>query len=354
MSLHHESLSRSPYQNELRRRLWHNLRLLDVFCTFDRGSEPLIGLDSYTTPVPRNINDGDFDEFSETIHEFPHPHLTEMSFGRLHLEAINVWHQLLSVGTPPGSDIWQYRMQLVWQYGEHARETCLHLCNLSEPYHRFMQNASRFTVCSMLLQAVRPEQEDMPASLPRADNPEVLRIAVNCLKVGEELYTDPQFQKWVWMVWLQWRALVVALAGLCSIRDSPLATEAWMWVEAAYARYPRLIADTSSGMLWRPMVRLYQKAKIFRDHRDTPKGLAGITSSENTGLQDTPVSLTDMDTWEANALSAIENMPRIELADLVLDNQTFQPNEPDLDRLASDMVIFMQQQDWTWLQDGLL
>lgn len=204
----------------------------------------------------------------------------------------------------------------------------------------------------MLLQAVRPEQEGMQVSLPRADNPEVLRIVVNCLKVGEELYTDPQFQKWVWMVWLQWRALIVALAGLCSIRDTSLATEAWIWVEAAYARYPRLIADATSGMLWRPMVRLYQKANMFKEYRDTSKGLAGVPSSELSALRDTPFSLTEIDTWEADALNAIENMPRIEFADLELGNQALQIHKPDLENLARDMSIFMQEQDWTWLQDG--
>lgn len=355
MNLHHESPSRSLYQNELRRRLWHNLRLLDIFCTFDRGSEPLIGPDSYTTPMPRNINDSDFDEKSERIPEPTQPRLTEMSFGRLHFEAINVWQHLLTTSAPPPAmDIWQHRIQLVWQYGEHARKTCLHLCDQSNPFHRFMQSASRFTVCSMLLQAVRPEQDNSLVLLPRADNPEVLRIAVNCLKVGEEFQTDPQFQKWVWMVWLQWRALVVALAGLCSIRDTLLAAEAWVWVEAAYARYPRLIADASSGMLWRPMVRLCQKANMYKEHKSSATDLAGVTPQEHNILAGSPSNLTDMDIWETDALHVIQTMSQIDLADLGLTDShlEMQTTNDGYGKIVNDMSLFMQEQDWIWLQDG--
>ena len=357
MKLHRELPSRSVFENELRRRLWHHLRLLDVFCTFDRSSEPLIRLSSYTTPAPRNIDDSDFDEGSETICEPHQPRLTEMSFGLLHFEAVNVWHQLAAMSlSPPDGDIWQHRMKLVRDYAEHARETCLRLCDLSDPFHRFMQNVSRFTVSSMLLQAVRPEEENASRPPPpRAENPQVLRIAINCLKVGEEMQTDPETQKWVWMVWLQWRALVVALAGLCTVRDTPLATEAWIWVEAAYARYPGLIADTSSGMLWRPMVKLYQKAKVFKDHGSSSRNLVGIIPNPQNLLQVQPSNDTDMDVWETNALNAIEAMPQVDFADLGSDDATFHMfiSPMDYNGTTNDMSLFMHGYDWNWLNDWL-
>jgi hypothetical protein len=356
LNLHREQSSHSAFDNELRRRLWHNLRLLDIFCAFDRSSEPLIHRSSYTIPVPHNVNDSEFDENTEMISEAAEPRLTEMSFGRLHFEAANVWHQLAAMNSaPPEVDIWQHRLQLVQVYAEHARETCLHLCDLSDPFHRFMQNVSRFTVSSMMLQAVRPEQEIIATPPPRADNPQVLRIAINCLKVGEEMQTDPETQKWVWMVWLQWRALVVALAGLCTIRDSPLATEAWIWVEAAYARYPGLIADTSSGMLWRPMVRLYQKSKMFKEHGTCSGALVGTTPEHQTRIS-IPILNEDMDVWEANALNEIEAMPQVDLSDLGLFDSTFQTDNSPMDHNGemNGMSTFIQDYDWNWLNHGLI
>lgn len=70
--------------------------------------------------------------------------------------------------------------------------------------------------------------------------------------------------------WVQWHALAVALAGLCSIRDTPLADEAWDYVNRAYDRHSRRVADTKNGMLWRPIEKLYKKASAFREGHSTP------------------------------------------------------------------------------------
>ena len=67
------------------------------------------------------------------------------------------------------------------------------------------------------------------------------------------------------MVWVQWHALAVALAGLCSVRDTPLAKTAWVYVEKAYDRHSKQVADSRNGKLWRPVEKLYRKASAFRD-----------------------------------------------------------------------------------------
>ena len=52
MNLHREPSKHctyySPFQRELRRRLWWRIRYIDVFSSIDRGSELLIGAESYT------------------------------------------------------------------------------------------------------------------------------------------------------------------------------------------------------------------------------------------------------------------------------------------------------------------
>lgn len=60
-------------------------------------------------------------------------------------------------------------------------------------------------------------------------------------------------------------ALAVALAGLCSIRNTPLAERAWYYVDKHYERSARYVADSRTGMLWKPVEKLYKKASAFRD-----------------------------------------------------------------------------------------
>ncbi len=57
-----------PFEAEMRCRLWWQLVVLDVRCTEDRGSEPLIARDTFNTHLPVNISDDDFGP-----HHFPPP-----------------------------------------------------------------------------------------------------------------------------------------------------------------------------------------------------------------------------------------------------------------------------------------
>jgi hypothetical protein len=87
---------------------------------------------------------------------------------------------------------------------------------------------------------------------------------MECLRNGENVKNKAP-ERWRWQVWVQWHALAVALAGLCSIRDTPLAEETWHYVELLYEPSAGDVADSKNGMLWRPVERLYRKATAFRD-----------------------------------------------------------------------------------------
>lgn len=67
------------------------------------------------------------------------------------------------------------------------------------------------------------------------------------------------------LFWVQWHPLAVALAGLCTIRGTPLADEAWAYVEPTYTRHADRVADSRHGTLWRPIEKLYRRARAFRD-----------------------------------------------------------------------------------------
>jgi hypothetical protein len=61
LGLHRESLfaSLSPFQREMRRRLWWQICLLDLQSSSDRGSDPVLAFDSFDTKYPLNVNDDD-------------------------------------------------------------------------------------------------------------------------------------------------------------------------------------------------------------------------------------------------------------------------------------------------------
>ena len=61
--------------------------------------------------------------------------------------------------------------------------------------------------------------------------------------------------------------MAVVLAELCVQTNKPLVDRAWFIVDALYEPWSERIADTSKGMLWRPIKKLYAKARAARERQ---------------------------------------------------------------------------------------
>lgn len=264
MGLHHDSPGRTPFEIELRRRIWHQIRFLDVFTALDRGTEPMITVGSYDTPFPCNVNDSDYDEASTTITP-REGEITDMSFSLMAYEATDITQRMNMPDLSPKGDTWQQRLALAEDFIRRTRENYFRYCDRSIPFHRLLLALGASMGSGQVLRAVRPLQRHLSSVPPRVDSPYVLQKATDCLAASEKLHDDPEVAKWMWMVWVQWHGLAVALAGLCSIRDTEQADTSWIYVNRAYERYSKVVADTRNGMLWRPIEKLYKKASAFRD-----------------------------------------------------------------------------------------
>lgn len=198
---------------------------------------------------------------------------TDLSFCNICFDACNVIEPLLKPQTHPSGETWEKRHQIALDFGKRIDDRYVRYFNRGTPFDAF-----RIAVCdsmkaSMILRAVRPMQRYVSSTPPRVDSPYVLRIAMENLRGSDRIYKTPSTERWKWQVWVQWHALAVALAGLCSIRNTPLAEETWYYVEKQYEQSARYVADTKSGMLWKPVEKLYKKATAFRDAASgqTPK-----------------------------------------------------------------------------------
>jgi hypothetical protein len=230
-------------------------------------------MSSFDTPIPKNTNDADFDENSTSIPEHE-AEFTDMFYSRLAYDASYTTQRLTTPDTKPGGDTWQQRVELAQKFKESVQQKYLKYCDDSIPFQRFVRAVTGAMTASMFIRAVRPMAKHVSSVPPRVDSPYVLQIAINSLKASEDFQKDPETEQWRWMVWVGWHALAIALAGLCSIRDTDLAREAWVYVEQAYARGSRHVADSRNGMLWRPVEKLYKKASAFRDHGVTPQSVS--------------------------------------------------------------------------------
>lgn len=258
----------TPFQIELRRRMWWRIRYLDVFSSIDRGSELLISSDSYTVPLPTLTNDDLFDEHSTDI-----PVLegcdTDMSFVNMCFDACKAIETLLMPELHPGGEVWEKRHKLALDFGTRADAQYMQYFSAGTPFDAFRRAVGESMKASMVLRAIRPMQRHV-STPPRVDSPYVLRMAMENLRSSEMIYNTKEADRWKWQIWVQWHALAVALAGLSSIRGTPLAEETWYLVERQYERSANYVADSKNGMLWKPVEKLYKKAAAFRDAAPKP------------------------------------------------------------------------------------
>jgi hypothetical protein len=254
----------TPFEVEIRRRTWHYIRFFDVFAAMDRATEPIIKEGSYDTPLPHNVNDSEFDEHSTSVPDH-HGSITDMGFALLAFEAVRATQRLAIPEYRATGDTWQQRLDFAKHFREEMQERFFQYCDPSVPFHWLIKTIGVSMSKGMVLRAIRPVQKHVSSTPPRIDTPYVLQTAVEALEENEKIYTNSAFKQYRWLVWVQWHSLAVILAGLCSIRGTELADQAWACIDRTYERQAAYVADARGGMLWRPIERLYRKALAFRE-----------------------------------------------------------------------------------------
>ena len=96
--------SLTPYETEMRRRVWWALCMLDVRAAEDLGSEYLIAQGSFDTKMPLNINDVDI-EPGLSQGPVAHEGLTDMTFSLVSFEMSEVTKQMMAQSTREGIQV---------------------------------------------------------------------------------------------------------------------------------------------------------------------------------------------------------------------------------------------------------
>lgn len=263
-SIHRELTGETAFIAELRRRLWYNIVFLDCYASVDRGTEAAIHPDTFNRQLPRNVNDADFDENTPVIVS-REGEITECTMSLVAQEgSITALHLALAEESPGGVS-WQKRLEMAYAYQRKANEKYVKFCDVNNPLHRPIIGTATAAANSMILRAVRPIQHSPASPPPRVNSPWVMQLALNILRHQHELWEYIINCRWRRMPWVPWHAMAVALAGICSMENNKLADEAWELCDKAMRQYRDHVADTSNGMLWKPIEKLYKKAKAYRE-----------------------------------------------------------------------------------------
>ena len=275
LTLHRESTwsNISPFTREIRRRLWWTLIDLDVLGVEDRSSDPFIHESFFNTKRPLHINDDDMiPDSMEPIVE--RKEFTEMSKSQVsHI----VWDSAvrLCFGTPgrgdpenlsPMSTI-ERNLNAVQDLETKLEQEVLIHCDPANPLAWVTSVVIRLIGSRLRIAVYHPQFLDMRGMIQQYVSRElVLKTAVENLEYSHLLITEPAAAQWRWYfnTRVQWHSLAATLAELCVQNKGPLVERAWRIVDVVFEDWAEHIADSRSGMLWRPIKKLMSKAQSKR------------------------------------------------------------------------------------------
>lgn len=245
----------------------------------DRGTEPIVNSERFDTPMPTNINDADFGpETTMALKERDGP--SDITFticlamcSRIHLQINKLLTSSGNDATATASD-------------SQADEEIISYVRLLEA--RFIDSADRAHLISYLTAGtvrlivlklwldVQYPVRVLPirgGSTPtvagrcsRVSREVMLRTAGLVIELAESAESTPEAERFHWWcrTFVQWHALAVALAELCTQTQGEVVERAWRIIDTVFQRWSIRVADSDTGMLWRPIKKLYKKAKAAR------------------------------------------------------------------------------------------
>ncbi|KAJ5538140.1 hypothetical protein N7494_007619 [Penicillium frequentans] len=256
----------SPFEIEMRRRVWWSLCMIDVRASEDQGTDYTIALGSFDTKMPLNINSVDISPESK---EMPPEHegLTEMSLTRVNFGIVDVSKQMVTQISKSTSleeqsrfldEIFQ-RLQVGFlQYHSNSESNIMYWTSVA---------TTRLVIGKMTLLVFVPVLFGSPTeTLSEEIRNKLLVAAIEVAEYNHALNSEPACRQWRWVfqTYTHWHAIVYILLEISRRAWSPIVERAWVALHSIW------LIPTQSHMgknlrIWVPLRRLRIKAQQHRE-----------------------------------------------------------------------------------------
>ncbi|KAH7076109.1 hypothetical protein FB567DRAFT_632393 [Paraphoma chrysanthemicola] len=248
---------------EIRRRLLYAIGIIDTHSALDRGTTPIMPSASFQHP-PLSINDSGLSPSGGVILELTSS-WSEMSHTAMIYEAMICQRKLFELceTTADPWETWPRRLDLVARFEQHVSNVTSYIDNSASPLERLSKLSGKKIVVSLQLLLRRPPYRQSRNAIPPWDDFDVLSEATNVLEQHMQPMPD-ELEIWAWKNWVQWHALAVVLAELIARPLDPVSERAYKIAVESFRRYAQIVADSDSGMLWRPIAKLMRRVQRAR------------------------------------------------------------------------------------------
>ncbi|KAI0521538.1 fungal-specific transcription factor domain-containing protein [Xylaria bambusicola] len=295
----------TPFDIEMRRRLWWAICVLDLRSAEDQGCELTVVERSFDTLFPLNVNDSDI---SPEMTEFPPERIgsTDMTFCLIRYEICGLSRKLHTASSPlsmcptaPQSTPEEQETKLIEMY-EHIDQKYLRLCPAKETdlLNWVSATIARLIMSKMSLVIYQPL---MPSSgnndLPSDVRDRLFMASIEVVEYSRVLNSEPKIQRWRWLfqTYNQWHAVAYLLLEVCRRSWSASVERGWIALNATFGDKN---IDIAKPVIWNLLRKLMIQAKRHRE-------------SEIARLRANPQAAEELDIEEHNKLppASFQHLP---------------------------------------------
>ncbi|KAK3326070.1 fungal-specific transcription factor domain-containing protein [Apodospora peruviana] len=286
----------SPFEAEIRRRVWWVLCGLDVRASEDQGTDLTIPYGGFDTAFPLNLNDSDLDAKSRQV-PTERQGLTDMTFALYTFHLCLVTREM--VVPPPNapkpsldeierqfSEVYdtidQKYMRLAGDLPDKSQWAGIMVLRL------FL---AKMSLILNLPQLFSSSVDDLPPDF----RDKLFLSALEVAEINHALYSEQRCRPWRWMLqtYTQWHAIVMLLLEVSRRAWSPTVERAWAALQSRW-----LIPDTQSMdrslRVWIPLRKLiaqarrHRAAELARLRRDRAAAQTLLDEDENGKMVTAP------------------------------------------------------------------
>lgn len=254
--------SLTPFEGELRRRLWRQLMILDHTSSELAGSAPTytVLMGSTDAKLPLYVNDSDlFPEMTELPQE--REGACEMIFCALRFHFSHFFITIHKDSTKQFDAYWSglssqdfsmaQKDEAIDKLNKEIEERYLKFCDPLVPLHNLTSIAARAALSGMRLRAHHPRQyPDNGASLPQSEKDMLFSLSLKIIQYDSLVYSNKSLQRYLWhvRVYFQWHALIYLLSELRYRKVGEEADRAWDQIVESFHYHPEIIHEAEYAL----------------------------------------------------------------------------------------------------------
>lgn len=252
MGLHRdgESLGLTPFETEMRRRLWWHITHVDFRITDLMGSRPSLDLFFGDTKMPLNVADEDL---TPDMVDPPRERtgITPLVHFLVRCEMSEFLRRLILPFSPLSNDLhWDMltrpditaakKDRMIGELEDLLERKYLRYCDLSVPLHMFASIAMRSGICKMKLIAHNPRLfAQRCAKMPPPEREIIFVNATKLLEYAALIHGDRRLKKYSWQVGTTylWDAVLYVLIETLHRKTGPDVDRAWELMGVPFSQY---------------------------------------------------------------------------------------------------------------------